>query len=84
MNTQSYNLLLNTVQSEIPKLNYEQQLEILSALVSAMNKKKSKTRKMPKEEALALFRELKGSLKVPKDFDPRQEFLDYLDERYLK
>lgn len=38
---------------------------------------------MTKEETLKLFEQFSGSMKVPADFDPKKEFLDYLDERYI-
>ena len=38
---------------------------------------------MTKEETLRLFEQFSGSMKVPADFDPKKEFLEYLDERYI-
>ena len=83
MNYESYNQFATVVQTEIQELNYEQQLNILAIIISAMNKKTpSKLSPMSREETLKLFNELTGSVKTVKDIDGKKEFLDYLDERY--
>ena len=37
---------------------------------------------LSQEESLRLFEKFKGSMKVPDDFDPKKEYLEYLDEKY--
>lgn len=55
-------------------MNYEANKEKMNA--------SSKLSSMTKEETLHLFEKFTGSLKVPADFNPKKEFLAYLDERY--
>ena len=78
----SYEAFATSVETEIQDLDYEQQLNILTIVIAAMNKAKQNFPTMPKEETMRLFDEFTGSLKVPADFNPKQEYLDYLDERY--
>lgn len=82
MSYEAYNSFATAVKEEMPLLDYEQQLEILTIVVSAMNTRKKTASVMSKDEKLALFDKFNGCLKVPADFDPKKEYLDYLDERY--
>ena len=84
MGYDAYNKFATAVKEEMPLLDYQQQLEILTIVVSAMNGKKKNLPEMSQEKKLALFEKFKGSLKVPANFDARNEYLDYLDERYGK
>ena len=82
MSYEAYNAFAATVQNEIQQLDYEEQLGILTIVVSAMNSKKRQSPTMSREKKLALFERFKGSMKVPANFDARKEHLEYLDERY--
>ncbi len=87
MSYETYSKFATAVKEEMPLLDYQQQLEILTIVVSAMKSQKEnqpKTFEMTKEEKLSLFEKFKGSLNVPANFDPRKEYLNYLDERYNK
>ena len=37
---------------------------------------------LSKQEELTVFNELNGCVKAEKDIDVREEYLEYLDERY--
>ena len=82
MSYEAYTAFAEKVENEIQTLDYEQQMGILTIVISAMNKKKQPVPTMSKEESLRLFEKFTGSLKVPTDFDPKKEYLEYLDERY--
>ncbi len=68
MSYDAYNKFATAVKEEMPLLNYEEQLGILTIVVNAMNSKKRETPTMSKEEKLALFEKFKGSMKVEEDF----------------
>ena len=83
MRYDSYNKFATAVQTEIQELNYEQQLNILSIVIAAMNKKSpARLSPMSKEETLSLYHELTGSIKNVNEIDGKKEYLEYLDERY--
>lgn len=82
MSYETYNAFATTVKEEMPLLDYEQQLEILTIVISAMNVRKKTESIMSKDEKLALFDKFNGCLKVPADFNLKKEYLEYLDERY--
>lgn len=65
------------------KLKYDELFKLLGAVVKFMEEKREKPqiKKMTKEESLALFEKFSGCIKR-EPFDYRQEWLDYLDERY--
>ena len=80
----SYNSLMAAIKITIPKLNYEQQLNCLSAVISLMSKKNETNDypKLSKEESKQLFKELTGCVKGDKEIDAKTEYLAYLDEKY--
>lgn len=80
MSHDAYTSFAEKVQTQMQTLDYEEQLGILTIVVSAMNQKKKSESKMSKEETMRLFNKFTGSLKVPKDFDAKKEYLEYLDE----
>lgn len=83
MSYDSYAKFATTVQTEIQELDYEQQFSILSIIVNAMNQKRQeRITGMTKEQKLALFNELTGSIKGVEKIDYKKEYLDYLDEKY--
>ena len=83
MSYDSYAKFATTVQTEIQELDYEQQFSILSIIVNAMNQKRQeRITGMSKEQKLALFNELTGSIKGVEKIDYKKEYLDYLDEKY--
>lgn len=82
MTHESYTAFAQKVKSEMQELDYEEQLGILTIVVGAIKQKKEEKPKMTKEETMRLFKKFSGSLKVPKDFDYKKEYLEYLDERY--
>lgn len=79
MSYEAYNAFATAVQKEMQRLDYEEQLGILTIVVTAMNNKKKQVPAMSREEKLSLFEKFKGSMKVPADYDARKK---YLDERY--
>ena len=82
MSYEAYNTFANAVQTEMQQLNYEQQLGILTIVVSVMNQRKRQSIPMSREEKMALFDEFTGCIKCDKQIDCRNEYLEYLDERY--
>lgn len=82
MTVQDYAAFVSSFEAEVMEMDIEQQLDILSIVVSAMNRKKKTNQGMSREESLALFEKFTGSMNVPADFDYKQELLDALDERY--
>ena len=82
MSYESYNAFATTVKDEMPRLNYEQQLEILTIVVNAMNRGKKNGSPMSKDDKLVLFNELRGCIKDANQINVRNEYLEYLDERY--
>ena len=82
MSYDAYNTFANAVQAEMQQLNYEQQLGILTIVVSAMNQRKKQGISMSHEEKIALFNELSGCIKGNNEIDCRKEYIEYLDERY--
>lgn len=79
MSYEAYNAFAATVQNEIQQLDYEEQLGILTIVVTAMNNKKKQVPAMSREEKLTLFKKFKESMKILADYDARKK---YLDERY--
>ena len=77
----SYDVLEKTYKT----LTAEQQA-IVYTLVLSLGKMNVSTKQsdkiMSKKEKLDLFEKLNGSMKVTDDFDPKKEYLSYLDERY--
>ncbi len=66
-------------------LTTEQQTIIYNLVVSLgnMNEKKHEEKGgMSKEETMRLFEKFNGCIKSDKQIDARQEYLEYLDERY--
>ncbi len=82
MRYEAYNAFAITVQKEMQRLDYEEQLEILTIVVTAMNNKKKQAPAMSREEKLNLFNELTGCIKASENIDAHKEYLEYLDERY--
>lgn len=90
MTKESYTTFAEKVQTEMQNLDYEEQLGILTIVVSAMNQKEKSSPKMSKktypkmskEETMRLFNELTGCIKNVKNIDAKKEYLEYLDERY--
>ena len=82
MTYETYNKFATAVKEEMQSLNYEEQLGILTIVVNAMNSKKREPHAMSKDEKLALFNELNGCVKTVKEVNAREEYLEYLDERY--
>ena len=82
MGQEAYNKFATAVKEEMPLLNYQQQLEILTIVVSAMNIRKKTEAGMSKDEKMKIFNEFSGCIKGVKQIDARKEYLDYLDERY--
>lgn len=82
MTVDNYTAFASLVEAEVMEMDIEQQLNILSIVISAMNRKKKMNQRMSREESLALFEKFTGSMKVPADFDEKKELLDSLDERY--
>ncbi len=82
MSRDEYTAFATKVRTEIQNFNYEEQLGILTIVVSAMNQKKKPKPKMSKEETMQLFNELNGCIKNVKNIDAKKEYLEYLDERY--
>ena len=79
---ETYRSLATAVRTGIDELDYDQQLEILSIVINAMNQKKRPKCAITQEETLQLFNELSGCIKDIKEIDSRKEYLEYLDERY--
>jgi len=50
--------------------------------MNSSQKNESSMTSMSKEEKLFLFNELNGCVKATKEVDAKEEYLDYLDERY--
>ncbi|MEE3472768.1 MAG: hypothetical protein VZR24_19160 [Butyrivibrio hungatei] len=77
----SYEVLEKTYNT----LTEEQQAIVYNLVLSLGNMnisiKESKP-EMSKDEKLTLFNELNGCIKVTKNVDAREEYLEYLDERY--
>jgi len=66
-------------------LTEEQQAIVYNLVISLGNMNVSINQQSPaisKEEKLALYNELNGCIKVTKELDAREEYLEYLDERY--
>ena len=82
MSYDAYNTFANSVQAEMQQLSYEQQLGILTIVVAAMNQRKHQAPLMSYEEKMSLFNELTGCIKIDKQIDSKEEYLDYIDERY--
>lgn len=82
MSYDAYNTFASSVQTEMQQLSYEQQLGILTIVVAAMNQRKHQAPLMSYEEKMSLFNELTGCIKIDKQIDSKEEYLDYLDERY--
>lgn len=82
MTVENYTAFASSVEAEVQEMDIEQQLDILSIVISAMNRKKKTNQRMPREKSMSLFEKFTGSMKVPAGFDEKQELLDSLDERY--
>lgn len=82
MSQEVYTAFTDTFRVQVRDFSYEQQLGVLSIILAALNETKKGKPRMSKEERLNLFHKFTGSLHVPADFDPREEYLSYLDERY--
>ncbi|MBP5158008.1 MAG: hypothetical protein ILP18_09085 [Treponema sp.] len=82
MSHEAYNAFATTVRDEMQRLDYEEQLGILTIVVTAMNDRKKQAPAMSREEKLKLFNELNGCIKATENIDARKEYLEYLDERY--
>ena len=66
-------------------LTEEQQAIVYNLVISLRNMNlslKNPVAVMSKDEKLALFNELTGCVKATKKVDAREEYLEYLDERY--
>ena len=77
----SYDVLEKTYKT----LTAEQQAIVYTLVLSLGNMNvstKQSDKIMSKKEKLDLFEKFNGSMKVPADFDPKKEYLRYLDERY--
>ena len=77
----SYEILEETYKS----LTREQQQIVYNLVISLGNMNLSVRKPEPvmsKEEKLALFNKLAGCIKTTKQVDAREEYLEYLDERY--
>ena len=77
----SYDVLEKTYRT----LTKEQQAFVYNMIISLSNLNISLRNPVPamsKNEKLALFNELNGCIKTTKDIDAREEYLEYLDERY--
>lgn len=88
MKNDSYNKFATAVKTEIQELNYEQQLNILSIVIAAMSKNSPSNfssiseQIMSQKEKMDLFEKFNGSLKVSDNFNEKEEYIKYLDERY--
>ena len=82
MTVENYTAFASSVEAEVQEMDIEQQLDILSIVISAMNRKKKMNQGMSREKSMSLFEKFTGSMKVSANFDEKQELLDSLDERY--
>ena len=73
MSYEAYNVFATAVKNEISRLDYEQQLGILTIVVEAMNQKKRT--KSDKEETLQMFNELSGCIKGKTHIDAKKNIL---------
>ena len=79
MSHEAYNAFATTVRDEMQRQDYEEQLGILTIVVTAMNDRKKQSPTMSREEKLKLFEKFKESLKILAAYDARKKCLD---ERY--
>ena len=82
MTVENYTAFASSVEAKVQEMDIEQQLDILSIVISAMNRKNKTNRRVSREKTMSLFEKFTGSMKVPANFNSKQELLDSLDERY--
>ena len=82
MSYEAYNALATAVKAEIQSLNQEEKLGILKIVVNAMDSTNSEVKTMTREEAIQAFNDLSGCIKTSQPIDWRQEYFEYLDEKY--
>lgn len=82
MSYEAYNEFATTVKEEMPLMNYEEQLGILTIVVNAMSSKKKAVPLISNEQKISLFEKFKGSMKVGTDFDAKKELMESISDRY--
>ena len=82
MSYEAYNEFATAVKEEMPLLNYEEQLGILTIVVNAMSSKKIAVPLISNEQKISLFEKFKGSMKVGAGFDAKKELMESISDRY--